>query len=83
VRRGAGDFAGLILLVLIEMSTPEFVELRNLSPEALRSRVQLPRDCEPSITAMTFVGNSNRFLVLIDCLSGERQQWVPSHLPGP
>ena len=83
MRRRAGGFVSFILLVVIELSTPEFVELRNLSPEALRSRFQLPRDCEPSITAMTVAGNSNRFLVLIDCLAGDLQGWVPSHLPGP
>lgn len=48
--RSAGGVVGFLLLVLIEVSSPEFVELRDLSHEALRSRFQLPRDCEPSIT---------------------------------
>lgn len=81
--RSAGGVVGSLLLVLIELSSPEFVELRDLSHEARRSRFQLPRDCEPSITAMTVAGHSNRVLVLIDCLQGDLQRWVPSHLPGP
>lgn len=76
----ARAFVAVTVPLLLELSVPEFLELRRLSPEAVRARFDLPDDCAPVVSAMRPAGKANRIIVLLDC---HRSEVVPSRLSGP
>jgi hypothetical protein len=58
--------ATLVLgLVALSMSMPEFVAVQQMPPDALRARFDLPRDCEPRLTASA--DPPGRVLVVVSC----------------
>jgi hypothetical protein len=60
--------ATLVLgFVALSMSVPEFVALQRMPPDALRARFDLPRDCEPRLTASA--DPPSRVLVVVSCAS--------------
>ncbi len=58
----------LLLVLTLEMSVSEFVEVHSLSDDARRARFNLTEQCVPLLRAMKpAVANSSRVIVLIDC----------------
>ncbi len=72
-----------MLLLALDVSFVEFVEVQALSDDARRARFRLPKNCSPSVTAVKPANeNSARLLVLIDCRPAiSRARISPAYAP--
>ncbi len=57
----------VLLLLTIEVSQVEFLDLQTLSPSALRARFRLPGNCQPLLSAAADPSRIGRLIVQVDC----------------
>jgi hypothetical protein len=64
-----------LLTLTLQMSVPEFITLRQLSKDALRTKFQLAPSCEPIVTAIR--GVRTDMVVTVSCRNDDE-----SGIPG-
>jgi hypothetical protein len=61
------SLAALLLTVALNVSVEEFAELLRMNVPAIQERFNLPRDCEPRVSASQTDPSRRTILVLIEC----------------
>jgi hypothetical protein len=66
------SLAALLLTVALNVSVEEFAELLRMNVPAIQERFNLPKDCEPRVSASQTDPSRRTILVLIECRVARR-----------